>query len=89
MKYALAAVVFALFSFLASTALIRPRAQDSDGMSSGARIPVIVELFTSEGCSSCPPADALLAKLQEAQPIHGAQIITIEEHVDYWDNLRR
>jgi hypothetical protein len=47
---------------------------------------VVLELFTSEGCSTCPPADLLLSDLQNKPIVGTADIIAFEEHVDYWNS---
>jgi hypothetical protein len=74
-----------LAGFLAGCLRASSEAQPQIAQTVAAREPVVVELFTSEGCSSCPPADALLAELDTKQPVGTAEVIALEEHVDYWD----
>lgn len=48
--------------------------------------PVVVELFTSQGCSSCPPADAIIRNLARDSSLKG-KVIPLAFHVDYWNHL--
>lgn len=90
MKLSFAISTVFSFSVLALGMALGPSTTSSQpqlsGASSPAGVPVIVELFTSEGCSTCPPAEALLATFEAQQPISHAQVIALEEHVDYWNS---
>lgn len=83
----IALAVMPLLTAIAAVVLMSSRPAPAPTTAPPTAVPVVVELFTSEGCSSCPSADAALRELETAQSVPGVEVIALGQHVDYWNRL--
>ena len=86
MRKVLLSAVFVLASVLALMLFLPNGSSGGAVLPAGPQGPVVVELFTSQGCSSCPPADRLLSRLAQDPKLAG-RVIPLAFHVDYWDYI--
>src|SRR6516225_6094156 len=81
-RHGRALAALAIAAALAAGASTRAAAEAACTAQSGPTVPAVVELYTSEGCSSCPPAELWLSQLKGRDGV-----VTLAFHVDYWDSL--